>query len=109
VNKIYSREQRVADLERRLKFYRKRCNDLICEALSKDLQACRARRYLFHILDGDDREMAINEARAWLKRFYKDDETYQLISVLVNRELPKALAELEDEKEMAGWPKDLPL
>lgn len=48
-----------------------------------DLERTQAIEHLFSILDGDDRQTAIGEARAWLKSKYGED--YDMLSAVSRR------------------------
>lgn len=92
----YSREQRIADLLKRLNVYRERCRDLDCENLALRLQLSKSQWHLFTILDGKDREKAIEDARVWLKVFCARKGGYDLISQIVNEIVPDALRRVKE-------------
>jgi len=61
------------------------------------LERMRALEHLFSILDGKDRETAIVEARAWMKKEYGD--AYEMVSAVCQRVLAHAGA--------VEWPDEL--
>ena len=93
----YTREQRAADLRKRLEVYRRYCKDYTSEMVSQSLQLRRAQGLLLKILEGSDREAAIEEARTWLKQVYGDDANYRLMARMVNEVIPGDMTAIRND------------
>lgn len=95
----YTRESRIADLERRLKFYREKVKDVAVEEMAARLQCQKAIDCLLRIIDGTDRDAVIAEARAWLVRYFKGEAEFRLRSDISNIYIPAALAQIQKGRD----------
>lgn len=101
----YTREQRAADLNRRLRVYRNAYREMSFSEISARIQRNIAINYLLRILEGD-REAAITDARGWLVRYFKSESNYQLMAKLTNEIVPAALAQVQADRD-SEWPEEL--
>ncbi len=102
----YTRERRIADLDRRLRFYRERLKDVAVEEMAARFQRQKAIDCLLRIIDGDNRDIAVAEARAWLVRYFKGEAGFRLHSNISNLYIPAALAQIQRDRD-EEWPEEL--
>jgi hypothetical protein len=90
--------QRATDLRARLEVYRKGYLEADFERFSRQLQLNKAMSCLFKILEGKDRDAAIEEARTWLKKFWKRKGGYDLRAKLEVEIIPAVMEEIIKER-----------
>jgi len=102
----YTREQRIEDLTRRLKFYRERLKDADFAATAARFQRQKAIDCLLKIIDSSDQDAAIEDARAWLVKYFKGENNFRLNSSIVNLYIPAALAQIQRDRD-EEWPEEI--
>lgn len=91
---LQSRERRTTDLRARLQVYREGYREADFECLSRRIQLSAAMNHLFRILDGNDRDAAIEAARGWLEKYFSQTCGYATRSAIACTEGDPALVAL---------------
>ncbi len=94
----YTREQRAVDLRKRLEVYRRICKELDCENTTLRIQRNHMQSLLLAILEGSDREAAMEKARIALQKIFARNGGYDLHARIVNEIIPNALAQIAEDR-----------